>query len=356
MKDKILIINPGSTSTKIAIFKDKEKLAEKSLSHSAEELAQFKKLNEQLNYRKGMITEFLEEENIDLAEFKAIAARGGLLDSIPGGTYEVNSAMLAKLNDPTTRQHACNLAALIANEYTKEYDIPAFIVDPVVVDEMIDIARISGHKNFARISTFHALNQKARAREVAEELGKNYEDCNFVVVHMGGGITIGSHIKGKVVDVNDGLDGEGPFTPERTGTLPMGQFADYIYNNDFTRKEVQAQLVGQGGIVSYLGTNDLRQVVERVENNDKDAVLVFNAMAYQIAKYIAYFSVIAKGKLDAIVLTGGMAYSELLMKEIENYVSWIAPVYVKAGEKELEALNLGVLRVLNGKEKVKVYK
>lgn len=356
MKDKVLVINPGSTSTKVAVFKGSEKIAEKSLAHSNKELAQFSTLLEQIEYRKEIITTFLKEDKINLFELQAIAARGGLLDPLEGGVYSINNQMLAKLRDPKTRQHACNLAALIAYEYSQEYNIPAYIVDPVVVDEMWEISRLAGHKEFERISAFHALNQKMVAREVASEFNEKYTDLNFVVAHMGGGISIGAHIKGRVVDVSDALDGEGPFSPERTGTLPMGQFADYILDNNLTRKEIQKVLVGNGGLVSYLGTNDLRLVEKNYLDGDKDTQLVLNAMAYQIAKYIGYFAVATKGDIQGIILTGGMSHSKVLVNLITDYVSWIAPVFVKAGEKEMEALNAGVLRVLNKEEEEKNYK
>ncbi|MDK2886201.1 MAG: butyrate kinase [Thermosipho sp. (in: thermotogales)] len=354
---RILVINPGSTSTKLAIFEDEKMVSSESLRHSAEELSKFEKLIDQYEFRLNAIEQFLNKLGFHYRDFDAIVARGGLVKPIPSGTYEVDELMVEELKEAKYGEHASNLGAVIAYEIAKKYKIPAFIVDPVVVDEMEKIAKISGHPLFERKSIFHALNQKAVARKAAEKLGKDYNEVNLIVVHMGGGISIGAHKRGRVVDVNNALDGDGPFTPERSGTLPLTQLIDMCYSGKYDYKFIRKRIKGNGGLVAYLGTNDAVEVQKRIDQGDKNAELIYKSMAYQIAKWIGKMAAALKGEVDAIVLTGGLAYDEKYMvKWLKDYVSFIAPVLVFPGGDEEKALALGALRVLRGIEKAKKYK
>ncbi len=353
---KILVINPGSTSTKLAIYEDEREIMKKTLRHSVEELKPFKRIVDQYEFRKKVILDFVREAGYDIRGFSAIVGRGGLVRPIPSGTYEVDDLMIDDLKSGKFGEHASNLGAILANEIANEIGVKAYIVDPVVVDEMMEIAKLSGHPDFVRKSIFHALNQKAVARKVARELGKEYEDINVVVAHMGGGISIGAHRRGRVVDVNNALDGDGPFTPERSGTLPMTQLIDLCYSGKYTYDWVRKRIKGEGGLVAYLGTNDALEVQKRIRKGDEKAKLVYRAMAYQIAKWIGKMSVALVEGVDAIVLTGGLAYDEeFLVKWIKEMVSFIAPVFVYPGGDEERALAMGVLRVLRGEEKARIY-
>ncbi len=353
---KILAINPGSTSTKVAVFEDENMISSKTLRHSSEELAPFRKLTDQFEFRAKIVKEFLDEVGIKLSELSAIVGRGGLLDPIPGGTYEVDEEMLEILKTAKNGEHASNLGALIAHKLAKVVNIPAFIVDPVVVDELEDLARYTGHPMFKRRSIFHALNQKATARRAAAQLGKNYEDVNLIVVHMGGGISIGAHKKGRIINVNNALDGDGPFTPERSGTLPLTQLIDLCYSGKYTLDQMKKKIKGAGGMVDYLGINDGLEVQNRIRNGDKYAELVYKAMAYQIAKWVGKMSAVLKGEVDAIVLTGGLAYDkDFMVKWLTEYTSFLAPILFFPGGDEEKALALGGLRVLKGYEKAKKY-
>lgn len=353
---KILTINPGSTSTKVAIFEDEKLLHSKTLRHSTEELAPFKRLTDQFEFRAKIVEEFLKEAGIEPRDLAAVVGRGGLLDPMPGGTYKVSEDMLEILREGKNGEHASNLGALIAYEFTKKYGIPSFIVDPVVVDELEPLARYSGHPLFKRKSIFHALNQKATARMAAAQLGKTYEEVNLIVVHMGGGISIGAHRKGKVVNVNNALDGDGPFTPERSGTLPLTQLIDLCFSGKYTLDEMKKKIKGAGGMVDYLGTNDGLTVQQQIREGNKEAELVYKAMAYQIAKWIGKMAAVLKGEVDAIVFTGGLAYDkEFMLKWLTDYVSFIAPILVFPGGDEERALAMGALRVLRGLEQAKNY-
>ncbi len=354
---RILVINPGSTSTKFAIFEDEEMVFSQTLRHGVEELSPYKNIFDQYEFRKSVILKSIEENGYPVNSFSAIVGRGGLLRPIPSGTYEVDETMLEELKDAKYGEHASNLGAIIAYELAKLANVKAYIVDPVVVDEMDDVARISGHPEISRKSIFHALNQKAAARRAASEIGKAYEDTNLIVVHMGGGISIGAHSKGKVIDVNNALDGDGPFTPERSGTLPLTQLIDLCFSGKYTKEWVLKRIKGNGGLVAYLGTNSAIEVQKRIDNNDKYAELVYRAMAYQIAKWIGKTAAALRGDVDAIVLTGGLAYdSRYMVKWLKEYVSFIAPIIVYPGGDEEKALALGVLRVLRGQEKHKSYR
>ncbi|AZR73444.1 butyrate kinase [Anoxybacter fermentans] len=352
---KILVVNPGSTSTKIAVYEDENEIFKTNITHSREELAPYEKITDQLPLRKKVILNALKEHGIKISELDAVSGRGGLLWPIPGGTYTVNEKMLEDLKVGVQGQHASNLGGLIAYEIAKEAGGKAFIVDPVIVDEMEPVARYSGIPEIKRKSIFHALNQKAMGRKVAKELGKEYEECNFVIAHMGGGVSVGAHSKGRVIDVNNALDGEGPFSPNRSGGVPVGDLVKMCFSGKYTQEEILKKIVGEGGLVAYLNTTDLRKVEEWIETGDEDAYLIFRAMAYQIAKEIGSAATVLKGQVDAIILTGGMAHSERLTKMISERVSFIAPVKICAGENELEALALGALRVLRGEERAREY-
>jgi len=353
--NRILVINPGSTSTKIGVFDNDISIFEQTIRHDSEVINQFENIIDQYEFRKNTILETLDNEGINISKLSAVCGRGGLLRPIEGGTYGVNEQMLKDLRAGYSGQHASNLGGIIAFEIATGLNIPSYIVDPVVVDELDPIARISGFSLIERNSIFHALNQKAVARRVAKDLGKRYEDLNLIVTHMGGGITVGAHKNGKVVDVNNGLHGDGPFSPERAGTVPAGDLVALCYSGDFYREEIMKKLVGQGGLVGYLGTNDAVRVEKMIEKGDEKAKLVYSAMAYQVAKEIGSASAVLSGKVDAIILTGGLAYGKEFVKEISDRISWIADVIVQPGENELQALAEGALRVLRGEEKEKEY-
>ncbi|MCA0970149.1 butyrate kinase [Halobacillus litoralis] len=352
---RILVINPGSTSTKIGVFDDQEVVFEKTIRHKPEEVNQYKRIIDQYDFRKQVILDELNFAGIKIDEFSAVCGRGGLLRPIEGGTYEVNDAMLEDLKNGYNGEHASNLGGIIAHEIAKGLDIGAYIVDPVVVDELQDIARVSGVPEIPRKSIFHALNQKAVARRAAKDLNKSYRETRLIVTHMGGGITVGAHAEGRVIDVNNGLHGDGPFSPERAGTVPAGDLVSICFSGQYYRDEVMKKLVGQGGLMAYLDTNDAREVEKMVEHGDKKAKLVYEAMAYQIAKEIGSMSAVLGGEVDAIALTGGLAYGERFVEEIKKRVHWISDVLVYPGENELEALTEGTLRVLNKEEVPKQY-
>jgi butyrate kinase len=353
---RLLIINPGSTSTKIAIFDNEKPVLETTLRHSNEELAPYKSILEQFEFRKNVILDTLNQNGINITKLSAVVGRGGLLKPMEGGTYKVNGTMLEDLKLGAMGQHASNLGAIIANQIAEQLNIPAFIVDPVVVDELDEIARISGMPALPRISIFHALNQKAVARRAAKDLGKDYEELNLIVAHLGGGISVGAHQNGRVVDVNNALDGEGPFSPERTGTLPVGSLIKLCYSGKYTIDEMKKLVVGKGGLVAYLGTNDGRAVQAMVEGGNKEAELVYKAMAYQVAKEIGACGAVLEGKVDAICITGGLAYDKMLVGWIKERVNFIGDVRVYPGEDEMMALAEGGLRVLRGEEQAKEYK
>lgn len=356
MSHRLLIVNPGSTSTKIAIYEDEKPLLEQTLRHSVEELQSFATIIDQHQFRKGIILENLHSRGINLNKLAAVVGRGGLLKPIAGGTYTVNDLMVKDLKSGIQGQHASSLGGLIAREIAEQFCIPAFIVDPVVVDELSQLARISGLPEIERRSIFHALNQKTVARRAAAETGKEYDQANFIVVHLGGGISVGAHLRGRVVDVNNALDGDGPFSPERAGGLPVGDLVKLCYSGKYSLAELQKRLVGQGGLVAYLGTNDGRTVLQRIEAGDQEAELIYRAMAYQIAKEVGTAAVVLKGDVDAIVLSGGLAYDGVyLVPWIEERVSFIAPVKTYPGEFEMLALAQGGLRVLTGQEEAREY-
>lgn len=352
---RILVINPGSTSTKVGVFDDEKSIFEQTIRHDDEELSQFSSIIEQYEFRKQVILEVLHKEGINISKLSAVCGRGGLLRPIEGGTYAVNEVMLEDLRNGFSGQHASNLGGIIANEIAQGLNIPAFIVDPVVVDELEPVARISGLSIMERRSVFHALNQKAVARKVSKQLEQSYNDLNLIIAHMGGGVSVGAHKKGRVIDVNNGLDGEGPFSPERAGTLPVGDLVKLCFSGDYYISEVQKMIVGQGGLVSYLGTADAIKVENMIEDGDEKAALVYEAMAYQVAKEIGSAAAVLEGDIDAIILTGGIAYSDFIVNEITKRVKWMSRVIVLPGENELQALCEGALRVLRDEEEAKNY-
>lgn len=352
---KILTINPGSTSTKIAVFEDENQIFEETLRHDVDVIGRYKSIVDQYEFRKDIIINALEKNNIKIQELDAVVGRGGMLKPIESGTYEVNEAMLNDLKQAKYGEHASNLGALLAYEIAKSIGKKAYIVDPVVVDELDDVARISGLNLIERRSVLHALNQKAVARRFANETHKKYEDLNLIVTHLGGGVSVGAHRKGRVVEVANALDGDGPFSPERTGALPVGDLISLCFSGKYTKEEIKKMLVGKGGLVSYLGTNDAREVVKMIQNGDKYAELVFYAMAYQISKEIGACAAVLKGDVDQIILTGGIAYNETFTTWIKEMVGFIAPITIYPGEDELKALAQGGLRVLKDEEKAKEY-
>ncbi len=342
-------------NNKIAVYDDEKIFCEETLRHTTEEVCAFEKIYDQYEFRKNIIVESLEKNNIPLDSIDGLVGRGGLLKPIEGGTYEVNERMLEDLKVGLLGEHASNLGGIIAYEIAKSIGKRAFIVDPVVVDEMEDVARISGLKGIDRKSIFHALNQKAVGRIYARELGKKYEDLNLIVAHLGGGISVGAHKKGRVIDVPNALDGEGPFSPERAGSLPIGDLVKLCFSGKYSLDEVKKMLKGNGGMVSYLGTNDAREVEERINNGDKEAELIYYAMAYQVAKDIGAQAAVLKGQVDGILITGGIAYDKRFVSWIEERVKFIGPVKAYPGEDELTALAEGGLRVLRGQEEGKIY-
>lgn len=352
---RILAINPGSTSTKIAIYDNEKPVFEEVLRHSNEEIANFDKIFDQYEFRKNVILQTLNEKGINLTKLAAVVGRGGLLKPIPGGTYLVDEQMLEDLKVGVLGEHASNLGGVLAYEIANQLNIPAYIVDPVVVDEMDDIARISGMPEIERKSIFHALNQKAVARRAAKESGKRYDEVNYIVAHLGGGISVGAHEKGRVIDVNNALDGEGPFSPERSGGLPVGDLVKLCFSGKYTHAEIKKLIKGNGGLVAYLGTNDAREVVKMIEAGNQQAKLIYQAMAYQVAKEIGACSAVLKGKVDGIILTGGIAYDKEFVQWIKESVEFIAPVLIYPGEDEMIALVEGGLRVLRKEESPKTY-
>ncbi len=355
MSIKSLIINPGSTSTKIGVFEDETLLFDETLRHPTEEIAKYASIIDQKDFRKEIIVNFLASKGVALDSFDVIVGRGGLLKPIPGGTYAVSDALLADLKTGVQGQHASNLGGILAREIGDQIGVPSFIVDPVVVDELTEVARISGMPELPRRSIFHALNQKAVARRYAKEQGVNYEDLNLIVIHMGGGVSVGAHRKGQVVDVNNILDGEGAFSPERAGTVPVGDLIKLCFSGKYTQKELYKKICGNGGYNGYLNTNDARVVEQMANEGDKLAQVVLDAFYYQLAKDAGAMAAVLKGKVDQIILTGGIAYSKLTAQQLTDYLGWIAPITIYPGEDELLALAQGALRVLKGEEKAKEY-
>lgn len=355
MSVKSLIINPGSTSTKIGVFEDETLLFEETLRHSTDEISQFATIVDQKDFRKKIITNLLDEKNFDMKSLNMVVGRGGMLKPIPGGTYAVTDDLLHDLEIGKQGQHASNLGGILAREIGDELGIPSFIVDPVVVDELIPIARYSGVKELPRTSVFHALNQKAVAKRYAKETQKPYESLNLIVVHMGGGVSVGAHEKGRVIDIFNALDGDGAFSPERAGAVPAGELIKMCFSGDYTEKEVYSKIVGKGGLTSYMGTNDMRDVLKAMNEGNAEAKELFEAFIFQVTKDIGSMACVLKGKVDQIIVTGGIAYGQPVIDALKERAEWIAPFTVYPGEDELLALVQGGLRVLNGEEAAKEY-
>ena len=355
MSIKSLIINPGSTSTKIGVFEDETLLFEETLRHSTEEISQYASIVDQKDFRKKIITDLLAEKNFDVKELGVVVGRGGMLKPIPGGTYAVTDELLHDLKIGKQGQHASNLGGILAREIGDEIGVPSFIVDPVVVDELEDVARFSGVPELPRTSVFHALNQKAVAKRYAKETGKPYDSLRLIVVHMGGGVSVGAHLNGRIVDVFNALDGDGAFSPERAGAVPSGALIKMCFSGQYTEKEVYSKIVGKGGFNAYLGTNDMRTVNKMVEEGDTKAAEVREAFMYQIAKDMGSMACVLEGKVDQIIVTGGIAYNALVVDYLKEKAGWIAPFTVYPGEDELLALTQGALRVLSGEEKAMEY-
>lgn len=353
---RLLIINPGSTSTKIALFDDEQPVFTQTLRHSAAEIGRFARVYDQYAFRRDLILAALRERGVPVESLSAAVGRGGLLRPIPGGTYVVDREMRSELAAAAYGEHASNLGALLAYEIAQiAGGVPAFIVDPVVVDELEPEARLTGLPDMPKRSIFHALNQKATARRAAAEMGKPYERLNLVVVHLGGGVSVGAHRQGRVIDVNNALDGDGPMSPERSGTLPTLGLVSLAFSWQYTLPEVSRMVVGKGGLVAHLGSNDAREVEARIAAGDSEARAVYEALAYQVAKEVGRAAVALSGQVDRIILTGGLAHSPMLTGWIEEQVRWIAPVGIYPGEDEMEALAAGALRVLRGEEQARRY-
>ncbi len=354
----ILSINPGNTSTKFGVFvgegREVREVLVRTVRHSPADLERYPKVVDQLEFRLQAVTGALADVAFNLDHLAAVAGRGGLLKPLAGGTYRVNEAMLADLWEARRGEHASNLGALMAHRLAEPLSIPSFIVDPVSVDEMDDVARLSGLPDLPRHSLSHALNMKAVARQVAARMGRHYREVNFVVAHLGSGISVVPHRRGRMVDVNNALN-EGPFSPERTGTLPATELVRLCYSGRYTEREMLRKVAGEGGMYAYLGTKDLEEAVSRARSGDTEADLVIRAMAYQVAKEIGAMAAVLAGEVDRIVLTGAMAHSDYFIDHIIPRVSFIAPVVVVPGEDELPSLAQGAYRVLLGEEEAMDY-
>jgi butyrate kinase len=348
----ILAINPGSTSTKFAVYEDETPVLVKTLRHSVDEMSEYTRIIDQFDFRKGLIIDALVEEGIDVDSIKHIIGRGGLTYPMESGVYLVNNLMLEHARMGVMGQHASNLGPLLADFIALQIpNAKAYIADPVVTDELEPIARVAGHPRFERVSIFHALNQKAIARLHARKTGKLYEDMNLVVAHLGGGVSVGAHKKGRVVDVNNALNGEGPFSPERSGTLPVHQVIELCFMGKFTKDQIQRMVVGEGGYVAYLGTNNALDVQKAAAAGDEKARFIQDALGYQVSKIIGEMVVVLDGKVDAVLLTGGLAHNRYLAEYITAKTGFLAPVMVYPGEDELEALAINALRVARGDTK-----
>lgn len=353
---RILVINPGSTSTKMAVYEDEKPILLHSITHTAEEMAQFDAITEQQDLRRQLVIDELQRSDIAM-DFDAVIGRGGLVKPIAGGVYEINQQMLDDtLHGCVMHNHACNLGCLIAYEIATT--IPgcrAFIADPGVVDELSPLARISGSPLMPRICIWHALNQRAIARRYARGIGKEYADLNLIICHMGGGISVAAHEHGRAIDANNALDGEGPFSPERAGSLPAADLIRLCFSGRYTEKQLLRRIAGQAGLTAHLGTNNVREVLERINKGDEHAQLLIDAMLYHVAKQIASESAVLCGQIDAIPLTGGLAHSDYIVSELRRRIGFLAPVFSFPGENEMEALALNALAVLQGKQKVMTY-
>nr|WP_320131109.1 butyrate kinase [uncultured Holophaga sp.] len=353
MSYKILAINPGSTSTKISVYENEQELFVTTLDHPAEEVAKYATVAEQFGMRKDYVLAFLKEKGLDVNELAAVVGRGGMLPPVKSGAYEVNEAMVKRLRYNPVLEHASNLGALIAFEIAQSIGKRAFIYDSVKVDELLDVARVTGVPELPRTSVTHTLNSRAMAMKCAKSKGKTYQDMNFIVVHMGGGVSVNAHQKGRLVDVIP--DNEGPMSPERAGRIGTAGLVDLCYSGKYDKRGMHKKLRGEGGLKAYLGTVDVREVIKMIEGGNEQAKLLLEAMCYQIAKGVGEMATVLCGQVDAIIFTGGIAYSKLVCELVKERISWIAPVEILAGENEMESLTLGTLRVLRGEESAHEY-
>ena len=353
---RILVINPGSTSTKVAVYDNEQPILLRNIAHTAESLASFGNITEQLDFRRQLVLDELQRSAIPL-QFDAVIGRGGLVKPVSGGVYEINQRMIDDtLHGCVMHSHACNLGCLIAYEISAK--IPgcrSFIADPGVVDELSPLARISGSPLMPRIAIWHALNQRAIARRYARGIGRKYEDLNLIICHLGGGISVAAHEHGRAVDANNALDGEGPFSPERAGSLPAADLIRLCFSGKYTEEQLLKKIAGKAGLTAHLGTNDMREILDRISRGDEKAHLLVDAMLYHTAKQITAEAAVLCGDVDAILLTGGMAHSDYIVGELRRRVAFLAPVYVFPGENEMEALALNALAVLQGKRDAKNY-
>ena len=354
MSYKILAINPGSTSTKIALYEDEQPLLELALRHSVKDVARFAKAMDQSDWRRDLIVAALREKGFDVNQLSAVIGRGGLVHPIEGGVYEVNDAMCHDLIH-AQKKHVCNLGALIARELADPIGARAFIADPPVVDEMIEEAHLTGFPECRRRSIFHALNHKATARVHCRKMGQRYEDVNLIVAHLGSGISVAAHRKGLIIDVNNALDGDGPFAADRAGSIPSSELVKVCYSGKYTEEELLNRIRSQGGLMAYLGTNSLIEIAESIQQGDTQAQTVLQAMCYNVAKQIGAMAVSLKGEVDAIILTGGMAYCDLMTDYLKEQCSFLAPIHIYAGENELQSLAANALMVLRHQLDAKVY-
>lgn len=351
----MLIINPGSTSTKMALFDGFLELSSETIRHNPEELARFDNVADQFDYRMSAIDPWIESLATPMTELSAVVGRGAPVKPLEGGSYAISDRMIDDLKTMRYSNHASNLGAIIARHLGERYGVPSLISDPITVDNFTDIARISGVPEIERKCRVHALNIKEVSRREAAKIGRRLDEVNYVTVHMGGGVSVASLEKGRVVDVNDALLGMGPFSPDRAGALPIGGLVKLCYSGKFTEKELTARLSKQSGLVAYLGKADLREVEQMIDSGDRRALLYFRAMAYQIAKEIGSAATVLKGDFEAIILTGGMAHSGRLVAEIRSYIDYLGTVIVVPGEFEMEALAAAGVRFLNGEEHLKEY-
>jgi butyrate kinase len=350
----ILVINPGSTSTKMAVYEDEKPMLLRSIQHPAESLKQFEEITDQFEFRKQLVINELKRMNVPF-DFSAVIGRGGLAKPVAGGVYEINEKMLIDTKK-AIHKHACDLGCIIAYEIAK--DIPncrSFIADPGVVDELNDFARISGSPLMNRICIWHALNQRAIARRFANEIGKEYEDLNLIICHLGGGISVAAHEHGRAVDANNALDGEGPFSPERAGSLPAADLIHLCFSGKYTEAQLLKRIAGEAGLIAHLGTNDMKEIENRIMHGDKHAQLIVDAMIYHTAKAIASESAVLCGNIDAILITGGLARSQYVVKQLRKRIDFLAPTHCYPGEDEMEALALNALAVLREQREAKEY-
>ncbi len=355
MPNVILVMNLGSTSTKVAIYEDANELVRESISHSMEDLRQFKTIDEQLPYRKAKIEEFLTKNNRKYEDFNCIISRGGNCRPVPSGIYEITPVILEDIATGNWGVHPARIGVQLAYQLGQQYGIPAIFADPPISDEFIDLARYAGIKELKRISSFHVLNHKAIAKRYAKSINRAYDSLNLIVVHMGGGISVGAHQNGRIIDANNALDGDGPFSPERAGTLPNAALIKMCFSGEYTEAEMLKKMTGGGGLMSYLGTSDAREVEKMIAEGDKYAEEVYAAMAYQLAKEIGSAACVLSGKVDAIIYTASLAYSENLTRMVSDRVDWIAPVVNMAGEDEILSLSENALRYLSGEDTAQDY-